>query len=287
MNVLITGSNGQLGSEIKQLKPKYDEIEFMFKDLPELDICDAKSLNSFIIDKNINAVINCAAYTAVDKAEENIEIANRVNSIGVSNLVESLEKVNGKFIHISTDYVFDGKSSKPYKESDKVSPIGVYGETKRAGELVVINSNIDSIIIRTSWLYSSFGNNFVKTMLRMGYEKDSLNIICDQIGTPTYAKDLAKACLEILSRTDYISKKGKVYHYSNEGVSSWYDFAISIMQLGGFNCKVNPIYTKDYPTLAKRPKYSVLNKTKIKKDFKIEIPYWKDSLKNCINLLKQ
>lgn len=289
MNLLVTGSNGQLGSEIKELSSKYHNIEFTFKDLPELDICDVESLNSFVIAHNINAIINCAAFTAVDKAEENIEIANRVNSTGVSNLVEALDKVNGKFIHISTDYVFDGNNSIPYKESDPVSPIGIYGETKRAGELAVINSNIDAIVIRTSWLYSSFGNNFVKTMFRLGLEEESINVICDQIGTPTYAENLAKTCLDILSITysGRISQKGKIYHYSNEGVASWYDFAISIMDLGGFSCKVNAIQTKDYPTLAKRPLYSVLNKTKIKEDFEIEIPHWKESLKECINKLKE
>ena len=287
MRVLITGSNGQLGSEIKELSTKYNKLECIFKDLPELDICDAESLNSFIIGQDIDAVINCAAYTAVDKAEENFEIANRVNVTGVSNIVEVLEKINGKLIHISTDYVFDGNSSEPYKELDKVNPIGVYGETKRTGELFVIGSNIDSIVIRTSWLYSSFGNNFLKTMLGLGSEKDSLNVICDQIGSPTYAKDLAKTCLDILSRSEQLSEKGKVYHYSNEGAASWYDFAISIMEFSLINCKVNPIQTEDYPALVKRPKYSVLNKTKIKEDFKIEIPYWKDSLKKCIVKLEK
>ncbi len=287
MKVLITGSNGQLGSEIKELSSQYNKLECIFKDLPELDICDAESLNSFIIGQDIDAVINCAAYTAVDKAEENFEIANRVNVTGVSNIVEVLEKINGKLIHISTDYVFDGNSSEPYKELDKVNPIGVYGETKRTGELFVIGSNIDSIVIRTSWLYSSFGNNFLKTMLGLGSEKDSLNVICDQIGSPTYAKDLAKTCLDILSRSEQLSEKGKVYHYSNEGAASWYDFAISIMEFSLINCKVNPIQTEDYPALVKRPKYSVLNKTKIKEDFKIEIPYWKDSLKKCIVKLEK
>ena len=237
---------------------------------------------------NINTVINCAAYTAVDKAEEDAKNAERVNSMGVSNLVNAIETVNGKLIHISTDYVFDGNHFLPYKESDALSPIGVYGRTKRAGELAVLNSAIDSIVIRTSWLYSSYGNNFVKTMLRLGSEKENLGVIFDQVGTPTYARDLAKTCLEILTGVNSakISKKGNLYHYSNEGVASWYDFAISIMELGGENCKVKPIQTKDYPTLAKRPHFSVLNKSKIKTDFKIEIPYWRDSLKECIEKIK-
>ena len=288
MRILITGSNGQLGSEIKELENNYNMVDLIFKDLPELDICNFEALETFIMDHKINSVINCAAYTAVDKAEKDTEIAERVNSIGVLNLVNALKKVDGKLIHISTDYVFDGDYFLPYKELDPVSPIGVYGKTKRAGELAVINADIDSIVIRTSWLYSSFGSNFVKTMLRLGSEQENLDVIFDQVGTPTYARDLANTCLQILceNTSENISKNGNLYHYSNEGVTSWYDFAISIMELGGVNCKVNPIQTKDYPTLAKRPQYSVLNKSKIKTDFKIEIPYWRDSLKDCIRKIK-
>jgi dTDP-4-dehydrorhamnose reductase len=288
MRVLITGSNGQLGSEIKELENNYKKVDLIFKDLPELDICNFEVLQAFILDNNINAVINCSAYTSVDKAEEESIIATKVNYEGVLNIVNALQTVNGKLIHISTDYVFDGNHFSPYKESDSVSPIGVYGETKRAGELAVINSDIDSIVIRTSWLYSSYGNNFVKTMLRLGTQKEELGVIFDQVGTPTYARDLAKTCLEILcgDSSVNISKKGNLYHYSNEGVASWYDFAISIMELGGENCKVKPIQTKDYPTLAKRPHYSVLNKSKIKTDFDIDIPYWRDSLKDCIEKIK-
>lgn len=289
MRVLITGSNGQLGSEIKEVHNKYKNIKCIFKDLPELDICDFDLLNSFIKDEQINAVINCAAYTSVDKAEENIELARMVNSKAVSNLVDALAKVNGKLVHISTDYVFDGNNSQPYMESDQVCPIGVYGETKREGELALINSEIDAIVIRTSWLYSSFGNNFLKTMFRLGKEKESINVISDQIGTPTYAKNLAKICLDILSISHLgrISKKGKIYHYSDEGVASWYDYAVSIMELAELNCKVNPVQTKEYPTLAKRPHYSVMSKKKIKTDFNVDIPYWKESLRECIIKLKQ
>ena len=288
MRVLITGSNGQLGSEIRELAANYRKLDFVFKDLPDLNICNFNLLQSFIIDNNINAAINCAAYTAVDRAEEDAETAEQVNSMGIANLVNALQAVNGKLIHISTDYVFDGNHFLPYKESDAISPIGVYGETKREGELAVIKSNLDAIVIRTSWLYSSYGNNFVKTMLRLGNEKEELGVIFDQVGTPTFARDLAKTCLEILSGSTLanINKNGNLYHYSNEGVASWYDFAISIMELGVVNCKVNPIQTKDYPTLAKRPQFSVLNKSKIKIDFKIEIPYWRDSLKDCIAKIK-
>ena len=288
MRVLITGSNGQLGSEIRELAANYKKVDFVFKDIPGLDICNFNLLQLFIVENNINAVINCAAYTAVDKAEEETIIAKKVNYEGVLNIVNALQAVNGKLIHVSTDYVFDGDHFLPYKESDAVSPIGVYGKTKRAGELAVINSTIDSIVIRTSWLYSSFGSNFVKTMLRLGSEKENLGVIFDQVGTPTYARDLANTCLKILceNTSENISKNGNLYHYSNEGAASWYDFAISIMELGGENCKVNPIQTKDYPTLAKRPHFSVLNKSKIKIDFKIEIPYWRDSLKDCIEKIK-
>ena len=284
MKVLITGSNGQLGSEIKELASDYENLECIFRDLPELDICDIKALTTCIVDENINAVINCAAYTAVDKAEENPVISQQVNAKGVLNLVNALKKVDGKLIHISTDYVFDGNHSQPYKETDLVSPKGVYGETKRAGELAVLNISIDAIVIRTSWLYSAYGNNFVKTMLRLGNVKESIQVVFDQIGTPTYAKDLAKTCLDILSNagSTNISKKGSLYHYSNEGVASWYDFASAIMENSNIDCNIIPIETKDYPTQAIRPLYSVLDKSKITSDFKVTIPHWRDSLTNCL-----
>jgi len=284
MNILVTGSNGQLGSEIKDLAANYANFSFFFMDLPALDICNSSQLDVFFKDKNINTVINCAAYTAVDKAEQDVDIAEKVNSEGVLNLVNAIQKVQGKLIHISTDYVFDGNSFLPYQELDEVNPIGVYGNTKRSGELAVISSDIDGIVIRTSWLYSAYGNNFVKTMLRLGNERDELGVIFDQVGSPTNASDLAKTCLDILasSKEANINSKGKMYHFSNEGVASWYDFSIAIMTLGKVNCHVKPIETKDYPTPAKRPHFSVLNKSKIKNDFEIDIPYWRDSLANCI-----
>jgi dTDP-4-dehydrorhamnose reductase len=284
MNILVTGANGQLGSEIKDLASHYPNFKFLFKDLTELDICNYKQLQDFISKHKVYAIINCAAYTAVDKAEQEEVIAKKVNATGVLNLVNAIKEVGGKLIHISTDYVFDGTSFIPYHEKDKVSPIGVYGSSKREGELAVLDSSIDGIVIRTSWLYSAYGNNFVKTMLRLGNDRDELGVIFDQVGTPTYAKDLAKTCLDILANKELnrISKKGNLYHFSNEGVASWYDFALAIMTLGEVKCKVKPIETKDYPTLAKRPHFSVLNKTKIKSDFKIEIPYWRDALKACI-----
>ena len=232
MNILVTGSNGQLGSEIKDLVSNYKHFYFFFKDLPELNICNADAIETFIVNQKINTVINCAAYTEVDNAEVNAEIADQVNAKGVLNLVNALKKVNGKIIHISTDYVFDGNNYMPYQEIDEVNPIGVYGNTKRKGELAVVNSDIDGFVIRTSWLYSAYGNNFVKTMLRLGNERDELGVIFDQVGTPTYASDLAKICLDILSDESLanISAKGKIYHYSNEGeISSGQDPNVSVV----------------------------------------------------------
>jgi dTDP-4-dehydrorhamnose reductase len=243
-------------------------------------------VNTFVTTNSIDAVINCAAYTAVDKAEKDVEMARKVNATGVFNLVKAMGNVNGKIIHISTDYVFDGTKYLPYVEEDIVNPIGVYGNTKREGELAVINSSLEGIVIRTSWLYSTYGNNFLKTMMRLGKEKEKLNVIFDQIGTPTFAGDLANTCLAILSiEQNRIDKAGKVYHFSNEGVASWYDFATAVMKINKLDCEILPIETKDYPTLAQRPHYSVLNKTKIKKNFKITIPYWRDSLEKCIQKL--
>ena len=289
MNILVTGSNGQLGSEIKDVSASYKSFRFFFMDLPALDICNSGQLDIFIAKNKIDTVINCAAYTAVDAAEENAVIAEQVNGAGVLNLVHALAKVKGKLIHISTDYVFDGNGFLPYQESDKTNPMGVYGKTKRNGELAVINGDIDGIVIRTSWLYSAYGTNFVKTMQRLGKERNELDVIYDQLGTPTNASDLAKTCLDILSfsKETNINAKGNVYHYSNEGVASWYDFAKAIMELGKIDCEVIPIETKDYPTAAKRPHFSVLNKAKIKNDFEIEISYWRASLAGCISKLNQ
>jgi len=286
MNVLVTGANGQLGSEIKDCQHHFKALNLVYADLPDLDICNEDAVNTFVTINGIEAVINCAAYTAVDRAEEDAETARKVNAEAVFNLVKAMEKVNGKLIHISTDYVFDGTKSIPYNEEDIVNPIGVYGNTKREGELAVINSSLEGIVIRTSWLYSAYGNNFVKTMMRLGKEKEKLNVLFDQIGTPTFAANLASTCLAVLSsEQDRIDKAGKVYHFSNEGVASWYDFATAIMKISKIDCEVFPIETKDYPTLAQRPHYTVLNKTKIKKDFNITIPYWRDSLEKCIQKL--
>ncbi|WP_461642390.1 dTDP-4-dehydrorhamnose reductase [Labilibaculum euxinus] len=287
MKILITGANGQLGSEINELSSSFPNLEFVFSDLPELDICNPEMLARFVRENQIKGIINCAAYTAVDKAEEDSKTAELVNASAVANLVAVAEAQNLKLIHISTDYVFDGTAHFPYSEDFEVSPIGVYGATKRKGEEFVINSSSESIVIRTSWLYSTFGNNFVKTMLRLGKEREELGVIFDQVGTPTYARDLAQTCLEIFSKEEKMDQKGKVYHFSNEGVASWFDFAKAIMEMGKVDCIVKPIETKDYPTPAQRPHYSVMNKAKIKADFGIEVPYWRDSLKECISRLKE
>lgn len=282
MNILITGAEGQLGSEIKDQAQKYHRnYNFFYEGSKGLDITNKSDVSNYIRLNDISLIINCAAYTSVDRAESEENIAFRVNEIGVRNLISAIkEKSNGRLIHISTDYVFDGKNEHPYKELDKVNPIGVYGRSKRAGEELIINSNIDGVIIRTSWLYSKYGSNFVKTMLRLGKERDSINVVNDQIGAPTYARDLAKTCLSLINKP--FSNKDKIYHYSNSGKISWYDFAKEIMNLANLNCKVLPVETKDYPTPAERPKFSVMNTIKIKEDFSIEIQSWKDSLKECI-----
>jgi dTDP-4-dehydrorhamnose reductase len=286
MNILVTGSNGQLGSELKNQALDYSQYKFFFTDIQELDICQSQDVLKYVLENDIDQVINCAAYTAVDKAESDIEKAQLINVDAVSNLVKACEVANARLIHISTDYVFNGEYYKPLSEDTEVSPIGVYGITKLEGEKKVINASIESIVIRTSWLYSSYGNNFVKTMMRLGTERDELGVIFDQVGTPTYARDLASAILKIIPQGGKMDESGKIYHFSNEGVASWYDFAIAIMEYAGISCKLKPIKTVDYPTPAKRPHYSVMDKSKIKNDFGIELPYWRDSLQECMGLLK-
>ena len=282
-NILVTGSNGQLGSEIQELSKNYD-YNFFFTDRNSLNISNEKEIQEFIQKNNINTIINCAAYTAVDKAEDDEENANKINHLAVKNLAEISKEKNIKLIHISTDYVFDGTNYKPYMENDETNPNGVYGSTKLAGEVAMQEVNLkNSIIIRTSWVYSSFGANFVKTMLRLGKEKESLGVIFDQVGTPTYARDLAKTILDILPNIK--NETVEIYNYSNEGVLSWYDFAKEIMSLAKIDCTINPIETKEYPTPAKRPHYALLNKSKIKNGFKITIPYWRDSLEECLRVM--
>ena len=282
-NILVTGANGQLGSEINDLSQNYN-YNFFFTCRDDLDITNKLEIETFCINNNINTIINCGAYTAVDKAEDDKENANSVNNLAVKYLAQISKENNISLIHISTDYVFDGTNHKPYTEDDKVKPIGVYGQTKLDGEDAIVEINPkNSIIIRTSWVYSSFGNNFVKTMLRLGKEKDSLGVIFDQVGTPTYAKDLAKSILDIIPKIK--NDNVEIYHYSNEGVLSWYDFAKEIMRMAKLTCTINPIESKDYPTPVKRPHYSVLNKSKIKEKFNLEIPFWKDSLDECLKTM--
>jgi dTDP-4-dehydrorhamnose reductase len=277
-NVLVTGAGGQLGSELKELAPKEG---FWFTDRTDLDISDKEVLEKFITENKIDTIINCAAYTAVDKAEEDQESADKINHQAVRVMAELAKAKDLKLVHISTDYVFDGKGYKPYKEDDQTNPNSVYGATKRLGEEAILQiAPKNSIIIRTSWVYSSFGANFVKTMLRLGKEKKELGVIYDQIGTPTYARDLASAILEILPQIAL--QKPEIYHYSNEGAISWYDFAKEIMKMAKLSCQINPIETWQYPNPAARPHYSLLNKSKIKNDFGLQIPYWKDSLSECI-----
>ncbi|TKI69935.1 dTDP-4-dehydrorhamnose reductase [Sulfurimonas crateris] len=282
-NILVTGSNGQVGSEIKELSPSYP-YRFYFTNRTELDITDSNKVRKFIIQNNIDTIINCAAYTAVDKAQSEQELSDKINQQAVKNLAMLSNEFGIKLIHISTDYVFDGTNFKPYTEEDATNPQAVYGKTKLDGEEAMIEYKLkNSIIIRTSWVYSYYGASFVKTMLRLGKEKEQLGVIFDQVGTPTYAKDLAKTILDILPKIN--NEKTEIYNYSNEGVLSWYDFAKEIMRMAKLDCKINPIETKEYPTPAKRPHYSLLNKVKIKKEFNLEIPYWKDSLDDCLRRL--
>jgi len=283
-NILITGSKGQLGSELRDLSASYPDYNFIFTDIDELDLTNQEAVSNFFNKNSISACINCAAYTAVDKAEDDRELALLINYKAVQILAEACNKHNTFLVHISTDYVFDGRNFKPYEESNPPSPDSYYGLTKLKGEEAVFSFCENTVVVRTSWLYSSYGNNFVKTMLRLGKEKDQIGVVADQMGTPTYAGDLAKVLLDIV-----VNKKGntsnEIYHYSNEGAISWYDFAKTIMAEAGLNCKVNAIESKDFPAKANRPFYSVLSKTKIKHDYQIEIPYWLDSLKIVLKKL--
>ena len=283
LKILVTGGNGQLGSELKMLSTS-DLYEFLFVDIDNFDMGKPQAVQDFFKDKIFAAIINCAAYTAVDKAETESTLADAINHHAVATLAQIAKDKNISLIHVSTDYVFDGKNCSPYIETDISCPVNVYGKTKLAGEKAILNiAPRNTMIIRTSWLYSSFGNNFVKTMLTRGLERDSLNVISDQIGTPTYARDLAQVVMDILPNLK--NNSPQIYHYSNEGVASWYDFAKAIFELSKINCTVIPITTSQYPTPAKRPHYSLLNKVKIKSEFKISIPHWRDSLAECLKLM--
>ena len=282
MNILITGCNGQLGNEMQLLEKEHPQHTFFNTDVQELDITDQQTVEQFVNENRIDGIVNCAAYTAVDKAEENEELARLLNSVAPAYLAAAVEKRGGWFVQISTDYVFDGTNHTPYTENEPTCPNSVYGRTKLAGEVQAMEACQRTMIIRTAWLYSTFGNNFVKTMIRLGREKQELGVIFDQIGTPTYARDLARAIFVAIEQ----GIQPVIYHFSNEGVISWYDFTKAIHRIAGINtCKVRPLHTSEYPTPANRPHYSVLDKTKIKQTYGIEVPYWEESHQECISLL--
>lgn len=281
--ILVTGASGQLGKCIVSLKNKYRNFHFVFADSKALNITEFDEVATYFATRSIDWCINCAAYTAVDQAEDDVNLAEKTNVIGAKNLAIACTKHNAKIIHVSTDFVFDGTQGHPYVEVDKTNPESVYGRTKRDGELQVSKFNPNHFIIRTSWLYSEYNNNFMKTMLRLSQDRKEINVVSDQTGTPTYAKDLSMTILEIINIDSQVYG---MYHYSNEGVASWYDFAKAIFELSGIDIKTVPINTVLYPTPAKRPFYSVLDKSKIKQTFNIDIPYWRDSLRIAISNLK-
>ena len=280
--ILITGANGQLGNEMRVLSEEYPEHAYFFTDVAELDICNEQAVMDFVKANGIHTIVNCAAYTAVDNAEDHVEFCTRLNADAVGYLAKSAEANGAEFIQISTDYVFDGTAHVPYQETDPTCPESVYGSTKLEGERNALAYCSRAMVIRTAWLYSTFGNNFVKTMIRLGKERDSLGVIFDQIGTPTYARDLARAIFEAIRQ----GVVPGVYHFSNEGVCSWYDFAKAIHRLAGITtCQVKPLHTSEYPAKAKRPHYSVLDKSKIKATYGMEVPYWMESLEECVEAL--
>lgn len=282
MNILITGCNGQLGNEMRLLEIENWQHAWFNTDVDELDITNQQAIGQFVADNDIDGIVNCAAFTAVDKAEGNVELCTKLNADAPAYLAEAVGKRNGWMIQVSTDYVFDGTNHAPYVETSLTCPNSVYGETKLSGERNVMAHCDNSMIIRTAWLYSTFGNNFVKTMMKLGREKDQLGVIFDQVGTPTYARDLAVVIMVAINNG---IKKG-VYHFSNEGVISWYDFTKAIHRIAGItSCDVRPLHTSEYPTPAARPAYSVLDKTKIKEAYGIDIPYWEESLETCVKQL--
>lgn len=285
--ILVTGANGQLGSELNIISA-YESFQFIFTDIDELDLTNGSEVNSFFNTNKIDFCINCAAYTAVDKAEKNVEAARAINVDAVQNLAESCTINNTILIHISTDFVFRGDAFLPLNEESKPDPISIYGFTKLEGENIALKTNPSTIVVRTSWLYSAFGNNFVKTMLRVAKERNDIGVVVDQVGTPTYAGDLAKAIIEIIKNSDRhdFGEKGGIYHFSNEGVASWFDFAKAIFDLKSIDVNLKPLSTFQFPLPAKRPSFSVMDKSKIKSTFNVSIPYWRDSLKQCLELIE-
>lgn len=279
MNILVTGSKGQLGQELQRMSESINN-NYLFTDLNELDITNYNAIDRYFRENDIQVIVNCAAYTNVDKAEDDIAQANLINNQGVKNLALISKKYDATLIHISTDYVFQGDKNTPYSENHTTNPLGIYGKTKREGEISLIETGSKHMIFRTSWLYSIFGNNFVKTIIKLANERDTLNVVFDQVGSPTHAKDLAKAIYEIIE-TDKICSEG-IFHYSNEGVCSWYDFAKEICEVKNISCSIEPCHSSEFPSRVKRPAYSVLDKTKIKEQFSLKIPHWKDSLKEFV-----
>lgn len=277
--ILVTGATGQLGSELNVLAPSYSQLEWVFADRTLLDLSELNTISKVLDEIQPQIIINCAAYTAVDKAETETDLADILNHQAVAVVAQWTKANNSQFLHISTDYVFDGNSSTPLKEDAATGPINVYGQTKLAGEQACLLENPNAIIIRTSWVYSKFGANFVKTMCRLMQERDSLNVVNDQIGSPTYAADLAKAILTIILHPNW---QAGIYHYSNEGTISWYEFALAIQEIGGFDCQITGIPSTDYPTPARRPKYSLLDKSKIKNTFAVKVPEYRESLEKCM-----
>lgn len=283
MNVLVTGANGQLGNEMRVLAPENPQHTYFFTDVQELDICNEAAVCAYVAEHEIDVIVNCAAYTAVDRAEDDRDLCEKLNHLAPGYLARAAQSRGAALIQVSTDYVFDGTAHIPYTETEPTCPASVYGATKLAGEQAVMDGCGNAMVIRTAWLYSIYGNNFVKTMIRLGRERENLGVIFDQVGTPTYANDLARAIFAAINRGIV---RG-IYHFSNEGVCSWYDFTLSIHRLAGVTtCKVSPLHTADYPAKAPRPHYSVLDKTKIKETFGIEIPHWETSLARCIGKLE-
>lgn len=284
MNILITGCNGQLGNEMQLLEETNPQHTYFNTDVAELDITDAAAIDKFVDENHIDGIVNCAAYTAVDKAEDNQELCRLLNTDAPGYLAAAVEKRGGWMIQVSTDYVFDGTNHTPYTEEEPTCPNSVYGSTKLEGEKAAQQACSRTMIVRTAWLYSTFGNNFVKTMMRLGKEKPELGVIFDQIGTPTYARDLAVALFAAINQ----GVVPGIYHFSNEGVISWYDFTKAIHRIAGITtCHVRPLHTAEYPTPANRPHYSVLDKTKIKQTYNLDIPYWEESLKECVDKLNK
>ena len=281
--ILVTGATGQVGSELKVLAPRYSQLDWVFADRSVLDLSNLKVISKVLDEIKPQIIINCAAFTAVDKAETETELADILNHQAVAVLAQWSHSNSCQFLHISTDYVFDGNSNTALSEEALTGPINVYGQTKWAGEQACLRENPNAIVIRTSWVYSSFGANFVKTMSRLMQERDSLNVVNDQIGSPTYAADLAEAIVTIIIHPNW---QAGIYHYSNEGEISWYEFAAAIQEIGGFDCQITGIPSADYPTPARRPKYSLLDKSKIATTFGVAVPEYRDSLKKCMALIR-